>query len=120
PRARDRRRSPRGLRESHGGRLHLGTGAHRQRPPPRRLVGLPRRRLRRRLPRGAAGAQGVAPVNLYDQGLLDTPFGWTVALLVGLAFGFWLERAGFGSSRKLAGIFYFRDSAVVQVMFTGL
>lgn len=59
-------------------------------------------------------------MNLYDQGLLDTPFGWTVALLVGLAFGFWLERAGFGSSRKLAGIFYFRDFAVVQVMFTGL
>lgn len=59
-------------------------------------------------------------MNLFDQGLLDTPFGWSVALLVGLAFGFWLERAGFGSSRKLAGIFYLRDFAVVQVMFTAL
>jgi hypothetical protein len=59
-------------------------------------------------------------VNLFDQGLLDTPLGWTLALLVGIAFGFWLERAGFGSSRKLAAVFYFRDFAVVQVMFTGL
>jgi hypothetical protein len=59
-------------------------------------------------------------VNLFDQGLLETPFGWTAALLVGLAFGFWLERAGFGSSRKLAAIFYLRDFAVVQVMFTAV
>lgn len=59
-------------------------------------------------------------MNLYDRGLLDTPFGWTAALLVGLAFGFWLERAGFGSSRKLAAVFYLRDFAVVQVMFTAL
>ncbi len=59
-------------------------------------------------------------MNLFDQGLLDTPFGWSMSLLVGLAFGFWLERAGFGSSRKLASIFYLRDFAVVQVMFTAV
>lgn len=59
-------------------------------------------------------------MNLFDQGLLETPLGWIVAALVGLAFGFWLERAGFGSSRKLAAIFYFRDFAVVQVMFTAV
>ncbi len=59
-------------------------------------------------------------MNLFDQGLLDTPFGWSIALLVGIAFGFWLERAGFGSSRKLAAIFYLRDFAVVQVMFTAV
>jgi uncharacterized membrane protein YedE/YeeE len=59
-------------------------------------------------------------VNLFAQGLLETPFGWAVSLLVGLAFGFWLERAGFGSSRKLAAIFYLRDFAVVQVMFTAV
>ena len=33
---------------------------------------------------------------------------------------FVLERAGFGSSRRLAGIFYFRDMAVLKVMFSGL
>ncbi|MBL8858319.1 MAG: YeeE/YedE family protein [Planctomycetes bacterium] len=59
-------------------------------------------------------------MNLFDQGLLESPLGWLVAGLVGLAFGFWLERAGFGSSRKLAAIFYFRDFAVVQVMFTAV
>jgi uncharacterized membrane protein YedE/YeeE len=59
-------------------------------------------------------------MNLYDLGRIDSPFGWAVALLVGLAFGFWLERAGFGSSRKLAAVFYLRDFAVIQVMFTAL
>lgn len=59
-------------------------------------------------------------MNLFDRGLLESPLGWTAALLVGLAFGFWLERAGFGSSRKLAAIFYLRDFAVVQVMFTAV
>jgi 3-mercaptopyruvate sulfurtransferase SseA/uncharacterized membrane protein YedE/YeeE len=42
------------------------------------------------------------------------------ALLLGLGFGFALERAGFGSSRKLAGIFYFKDMTVLKVMFTAL
>ncbi len=42
------------------------------------------------------------------------------AIIVGLLFGFALERAGFGSSRKLAGIFYFRDMTVLKVMFTAL
>jgi len=59
-------------------------------------------------------------MNLLEQGRLDTPFGFAAALLVGLAFGFWLERAGFGSSRKLSAIFYLRDFAVVQVMFSAV
>jgi thiosulfate/3-mercaptopyruvate sulfurtransferase len=42
------------------------------------------------------------------------------AMVIGLLFGFALERAGFGSSRKLAGIFYFRDMTVLRVMFTAL
>lgn len=42
------------------------------------------------------------------------------ALAIGLAFGFALERAGFGSARRLAGIFYFRDMAVLKVMFTAV
>ncbi len=51
---------------------------------------------------------------------LDTPRAMFAALLIGLAFGFVLERAGFGSSRKLAGIFYFRDMTVLKVMFTAV
>ena len=42
------------------------------------------------------------------------------AMAIGLLFGFALERAGFGSSRKLAAIFYFRDMTVLKVMFTAL
>lgn len=59
-------------------------------------------------------------MSLYELDALDSAHGWAMALLVGLAFGFWLERAGFGSSRRLAGIFYLADFAVVQVMFTAV
>jgi uncharacterized membrane protein YedE/YeeE len=59
-------------------------------------------------------------MNLYEQGLLDQPIGLLMALVVGLAFGFWLERAGFGSSRKLTAIFYLRDFAVLKVMFSAM
>ena len=51
---------------------------------------------------------------------LDTPAAMFAALVIGMAFGFVLERAGFGSSRKLAGIFYFRDMTVLKVMFTAV
>jgi thiosulfate/3-mercaptopyruvate sulfurtransferase len=51
---------------------------------------------------------------------LASPQAFFTALVVGLAFGFVLERAGFGSSRRLAGIFYFRDMTVLKVMFTGV
>lgn len=43
-----------------------------------------------------------------------------IALLLGVGFGFCLERAGFGSSRKLAAVFYLYDMAVVKVMFTAI
>jgi uncharacterized protein len=43
-----------------------------------------------------------------------------VALALGLAFGFILERAGFGSARKLTAVFYFYDMSVVKVMFTAI
>ena len=42
------------------------------------------------------------------------------ALLLGLAFGFALERAGFGSARKLTAVFYLWDMAVVKVMFSAI
>jgi len=43
-----------------------------------------------------------------------------IALLLGLGFGFCLERAGFGSARKLTAVFYAYDMAVVKVMFTAI
>jgi thiosulfate/3-mercaptopyruvate sulfurtransferase len=51
---------------------------------------------------------------------LDTHAAFFMALVIGLFFGFSLERAGFGSSRRLTGLFYFRDMAVLKVMFTAL
>jgi hypothetical protein len=43
-----------------------------------------------------------------------------IAVLLGVGFGFCLERAGFGSARKLTAVFYFFDMAVVKVMFTAI
>jgi uncharacterized membrane protein YedE/YeeE len=43
---------------------------------------------------------------------------FVIALVIGIAFGYLLESAGFSSSRKLAGIFYGYDFVVLQVFFT--
>jgi hypothetical protein len=43
-----------------------------------------------------------------------------VAVLVGMGFGFVLERAGFGRSDNLASIFYGRDFRVLRVMFSAI
>lgn len=42
------------------------------------------------------------------------------AAAIGVGFGFVLERAGFGSARKLTAVFYLTDMAVVKVMFTAI
>jgi hypothetical protein len=43
-----------------------------------------------------------------------------IAVLVGVGFGFVLERAGFGRADNLASIFYGRDFRVMRVMFTAI
>lgn len=43
-----------------------------------------------------------------------------IALALGAGFGFALERAGFGSARKLTAVFYLYDMAVMKVMFTAV
>lgn len=45
---------------------------------------------------------------------------WIVYLMIGFAFGFILESAGFGDSRRLAAQFYWRDLTVLKVMFTAI
>lgn len=42
------------------------------------------------------------------------------ALLIGIAFGWFLERAGMGNANKLAGQFYFTDLTVLKVMFSAI
>ena len=43
-----------------------------------------------------------------------------VAFLIGIGFGLFLKRAGFGSARKLVSQFYLNDLAVFKVMFTAI
>jgi hypothetical protein len=43
-----------------------------------------------------------------------------IYLIIGFGFGFALERAGFGNSRKLAAQFYLYDMTVLKVMFTAI
>ena len=45
---------------------------------------------------------------------------YLVYLLIGFAFGYVLEIAGFGWSPKLAAQFYFKDMTVLKVMFTAI
>ena len=48
------------------------------------------------------------------------PWSYAVFGAIGFAFGFTLEMAGFGDSRKLAAQFYFRELTVFKVMFTAI
>ena len=60
----------------------------------------------------------IAP--LYETGALSPRGGLVVALALGLAFGFFLERAGLGSARKLSAQFQLTDFTVLKVMFTAI
>ena len=56
----------------------------------------------------------------YKFGLFGEDASLLVALFIGIGFGFFLERAGFGSARKLAAQFYFIDLRVFKVMFVAI
>jgi hypothetical protein len=56
----------------------------------------------------------------YKLGAFGDETSLVVAFLVGIGFGFFLERAGFGSARKLVSQFYLDDLAVFKVMFTAI
>ncbi len=55
---------------------------------------------------------------LIPQGIIGTEWNFVIALILGMAFGFLLEAAGFSSSRKLVGLFYGYDFVVLRVFFT--
>ena len=55
---------------------------------------------------------------LIPQGIIDPHWNNVIALLLGIAFGFILEGAGFSSSRRLVGVFYGYDFVVLRVFFT--
>ncbi len=62
----------------------------------------------------------MAPFPLPLSTLLGHYGSYVVYLLVGFAFGYVLEIAGFGNSKKLAAQFYFKDMTVLKVMFTAI
>ena len=57
---------------------------------------------------------------LYALGAFGDGASLAIAFAIGIGFGFALERAGFGSSRKLVSQFYLDDLAVFKVMFTAI
>ena len=57
---------------------------------------------------------------LYEFGRFGDGTSLVVAVLLGIAFGWFLERGGMGNARKLAGQFYFTDLAVLKLMFSAI
>ena len=56
----------------------------------------------------------------FKYGVFGDEASLLVAFAIGIGFGFFLERAGFGSARKLVAQFYLTDLAVFKVMFTAI
>jgi hypothetical protein len=57
---------------------------------------------------------------LYKLGAFGDEASLILAFVIGIGFGFFLERAGFGSAKKLVSQFYLDDMAVFKVMFTAI
>jgi len=60
------------------------------------------------------------PLDAFTTVSAANPWTYLVFGLIGFAFGYTLETAGFGDSRKLAAQFYFREMTVLKVMFTAI
>jgi uncharacterized membrane protein YedE/YeeE len=60
----------------------------------------------------------IAP--LVDAGLFSDSASLLLALAIGVAFGWALERAGLGNARKLMGQFTLTDLTVFKVMFSAI
>jgi hypothetical protein len=56
----------------------------------------------------------------FKYGVFGDEASLVLAFLIGIGFGFCLERAGFGSAKKLVSQFYLDDLAVFKVMFTAI
>ena len=57
---------------------------------------------------------------LYPHDVFGFPTGLLLGTLIGFAFGFVLERAGFGNAKNLAAQFYLTDTRVLKVMFSAI
>jgi len=57
---------------------------------------------------------------LYKFNMFGFDLSLIIAFVIGIGFGFMLERGGFGSSRILAAQFYLGNMRVLKVMFTAI
>ena len=64
------------------------------------------------------GIEAIAP--LASTGLISSDFNLILAVLIGLGFGFVLERAGFGSAKIMVDQWYGKNWSVGRVMFTAI
>ncbi|MEE9429443.1 MAG: YeeE/YedE thiosulfate transporter family protein [Melioribacteraceae bacterium] len=60
----------------------------------------------------------IAP--LLKNGLFGVDTSFFIALIIGIMFGYLLEKGGFGNARKIVSQFYFTDFSVLKVMFTSI
>ncbi|MCR4416463.1 MAG: YeeE/YedE thiosulfate transporter family protein [Ignavibacteria bacterium] len=56
----------------------------------------------------------------FKFGYFNTEISLVIAFLIGIGFGFALERGGFGSARILAAQFYLSNMRVLKVMFSAI
>lgn len=58
----------------------------------------------------------MGPLTYFGE--ISTEWNYVIAIFIGMAFGYIMEASGFSSSRKLAGVFYGYDFAVIRVFVT--
>ena len=56
----------------------------------------------------------------YELGRFGDGTSLVIAVLLGIAFGWFLERGGMGNAQKLAGQFYLTDLSVLKLMFSAI
>ena len=71
-------------------------------------------------PAPVAPLVAAARAPFYELGAFGDGWALVWALLIGLAFGWFLERGGMGNARKLAAQFYNRDMAVFKILFSAV
>jgi uncharacterized membrane protein YedE/YeeE len=57
---------------------------------------------------------------LFNNGIISGGINLLAAVLIGILFGYALQRSGFTDSRKIASTFYMKDVDVPVVMFTAI
>ena len=110
-----------GLRRGACPRVHERPGADRRRATEPGQLGVHDDGVRRGVCRGVFRKVAMAMMApFFKYGMFGDETSLVVAFLIGIGFGFFLERAGFGSARKLVSQFYLNDLAVFKVMFTAI